>query len=153
MNKSAGILAYRRRDGIVEVFLVHPGGPFWVNKDTHAWSMPKGEFTDEPALEAARREFEEETGQPINGEFIALKPVRSGSKTLHVFAVESETPEPGRIRSNTFEMEWPPGTGRKRSFPEVDRAAWFPLAEAAEKLHKNQQALLAEFARLLSDTL
>lgn len=151
MVKTAGILAYRRRKGTVEVFLVHPGGPFWMNKDVHAWSMPKGEFTDEPPLEAARREFEEETGQVIDGPFIPLPPVRARGKTIYAFAVESEQPDPHHIHSNSFEMEWPPNSGRKVEFPEVDDAAWVPLDQAAEKIHKNQQGVLVELKKLLNE--
>jgi len=121
---------------------VHPGGPFWKNKDEHAWSIPKGEFGGEDPLDAARREFEEETGQPIDGEFTALEPVRGSGKVIHAFAVASARPDPARLDSNTFEMEWPPRSGRRQSFPEVDRAAWVPLEEAAGKLHRNQQALV-----------
>lgn len=148
-HHSAGILAYRRRAGTVEVFLVHPGGPFWENKDTHAWSVPKGEFHDESPLEAARREFREETGQPVSGEFVELEPVTSHGKTIHAFAVETDAPDPARLVSNTFEMEWPPRSGRRRRFPEVDRAAWVPLAEARDKMHGNQQALIDQLERLL----
>jgi predicted NUDIX family NTP pyrophosphohydrolase len=149
VKKSAGILAYRRGERGLEVFLVHPGGPFWKNKDEHAWSIPKGEFDDEDPLDAARREFAEETGQSIDGEFVALEPVRSAGKIIHAFAVAADSPDPGRLDSNTFEMAWPPRSGRRQSFPEVDRAAWVPLEEAAGKLHKNQQALVDRLAQLL----
>lgn len=143
MKESAGILAYRQGPVGVEIFLVHPGGPFWKNKDVHAWSIPKGEIgAGEDALAAARREFEEETGQTIDGEFTALPPVRGSGKVIHAFAVASDAPDPERLDSNTFELEWPPRSGRMRAFPEADRAAWVPLEEAAGKLHKNQQALV-----------
>jgi predicted NUDIX family NTP pyrophosphohydrolase len=145
-KKSAGILAFRRRPRGIEVFLVHPGGPFWARKDQHAWSIPKGEFSDEPPLEAARREFQEETGQTITGDFVTLPPMRLGGKEIHAFAVESEDPDPSRIRSNTFEIQWPPGSGRLQQYPEVDRAGWFGLEEALLKIHKGQQALLHQFA-------
>lgn len=143
MKESAGILAYRQGPAGVEIFLVHPGGPFWKNKDAHAWSIPKGEIgAGEDALAAARREFEEETGQSIDGEFAALAPVRGSGKVIHAFAVAADAPDPARLDSNTFEMEWPPRSGRMQAFPEADRAAWVPLDAAADKLHKNQQALL-----------
>ncbi len=131
------------------MFLVHPGGPFWAKKDEHAWSIPKGEFHDESPLDAARREYREETGQTIDGEFIALEPVRASGKEIHAFAVESAAPDPARLRSNTFEMPWPPKSGRVQRFPEVDRAAWFPLEDAREKIHKGQQGLLDQLARRL----
>jgi predicted NUDIX family NTP pyrophosphohydrolase len=139
---SAGILAYRRDRGRIELFLVHPGGPFWHNRDVHAWSIPKGEFENEEPLAAARREFEEETGQSIDGDFVSLGSVRGRGKTIHAYAVESTAPDPAQLRSNLFEMEWPPGTGRIGRFPEVDRAAWVPLEEAREKLHRNQLTLV-----------
>lgn len=150
MKKTAGILAYRRRRPGVDVFLVHPGGPYWTNKDRNAWSMPKGEFVDEPPEEAARREFQEETGQAIGGDLVALTPVRGSGKEIHGFAVEAEGLDPEGIRSNTFELEWPPGSGRVQRFPEVDRAAWFPLEEARVKIHKGQQPLLDQLAGLLA---
>lgn len=149
MKASAGILAYRHGQQGVEVFLVHPGGPFWKNKDEHAWSIPKGEFADEDPLDAARREFAEETGQSIDGEFVALEPVRSSGKVIHAFAVASDRPDPARLDSNTFEMEWPPRSGRRQAFPEVDQAAWVPLEEAAGKLHKNQRTLVDRLVALL----
>jgi len=151
VNVSAGILAYRQGPAGVEIFLVHPGGPFWKNKDAHAWSIPKGEIgAGEDALAAARREFAEETGQTIDGDFTALAPVRGSGKVIHVFAVASDDPDPARLRSNTFELEWPPRSGRRQTFPESDRAAWVPLEEAAGKLHKNQQALVDRLAELLA---
>lgn len=141
-RRSAGILAFRRRPDGIEVFLVHPGGPYWSGKDSHAWSIPKGELVDEAPLAAARREYQEETGQRIDGAFVALPPVRASGKEIHAFAIESEEPDPSRIRSNTFELQWPPGSGRVQHFPEVDRAAWFGLERAREKIHKGQQPLL-----------
>ena len=149
MKKSAGIVAFRRRNERVEIFLVHPGGPFWIGKDVHAWSVPKGEFSDEEPLAAAKREFLEETGQMIDGDFVALPPVSVHGKTLYLFAVESNTPDPDRIHSNTFELEWPPKSGYLQQFPEVDRAAWVPIEQAPLKLHKNQQFLLRQLARLI----
>ena len=143
---------YRIREGRPEVFLVHPGGPFWARKDQGAWSIPKGEFAPgEDALAVARREFEEETGILPQGEFIALRPCRqSGGKVVHAWAFEGDC-DPTVIVSNTFVMEWPPGSGRRQAFPEVDRAAWFPLEEASQKILKGQAGLLAELVKLLSE--
>jgi len=140
---SAGILLYRRRGGALEVFLVHPGGPFWAKKDLGAWSLPKGEFElGEGALAAARREFTEETGFPIEGEFRALQPLRQPSgKTIFAWAVEGDC-DPAELCSNLFEMEWPPKSGKRREFPEVDRAAWFPIDEARERIIAGQAPFL-----------
>lgn len=150
MKRTAGILVYRRAAGGIEVFLVHPGGPFWMNKDIHGWSIPKGEFTDEPAEEAARREFLEETGQVVEGELTPLPPIRASGKEIHAFVLESDAPDPERIVSNTFELEWPPKSGRRQRFPEVDRAEWFPLAEARTRLHKGQLPLLDALVRQMA---
>lgn len=149
---SAGLLPYRRRDGRLEVFLVHPGGPFWAKKDEHAWSVPKGEADPgEDLLAAAHREFAEETGLACDGPALALTPVRQrGGKTVHAWAVEAEL-DPDQVRSNTFELEWPPRSGRLQDFPEVDRAAWLGLAEARRKIHKGQVELLDELAAQLGD--
>lgn len=152
------MLAWRRGAEGVELFLVHPGGPFWKNKDTHGWSIPKGELdaADDDLLAAARREFREETGQVIDDAMSAsavpLPAVRRSGKTIHAFAVECPAgggPDPDRLASNTFELEWPPRSGRRQRFPEVDRAAWVPLAEAGDKLHRNQQALLDHLRALV----
>ncbi len=149
-KQSAGLLLYRRRGEELEVFLVHPGGPFWANKDAHAWSIPKGEFApDEAPLLAARREFSEETGLSVEGEFVALAPQKqAGGKIVRAWAVEADC-DPAAIESNTFALEWPPRSGRMQAFPEIDRAAWFPLAAAREKIHKGQMALLDELERLI----
>ena len=152
---SAGLLIYRRqRAGALEVFLVHPGGPFWANKDVAAWSIPKGEFDPaEDPLAAARREFEEETGLKMAGEFTPLAPVRqAGGKVVHAFALEGDC-DPAAIQSNTFEIEWPPRSGRRQSFPEVDRAAWFPLDVARDKIHKGQAGLLDQLRAMLEGEL
>ena len=144
-KRSAGLLVYRfDADGLF-VLLVHPGGPFWRNKDAGAWTIPKGEIADgEDAFAAARREFREETGHDIAGDFIALTPVRqAGGKIVEAWAVAAAI-DPDRIVSNPFEMEWPPRSGRRQSFPEVDRARWFTLAEARERINKGQTALLDE---------
>jgi predicted NUDIX family NTP pyrophosphohydrolase len=148
-KQSAGLLMYRRRRGELEVFLVHPGGPFWAKKDTGAWSLPKGEYRpgDDP-LAAARREFREETGFSVAGEFIPLTPLKQPSgKIIQAWAVEGDC-DAGAIRSNTFTLEWPPRSGRQQEFPEVDRAAWFTLAAAREKIIKGQVGFLEELERL-----
>jgi predicted NUDIX family NTP pyrophosphohydrolase len=152
VNQSAGLLLYRRRQGAWEVFLVHPGGPFWTAKDRGAWSIPKGEFEpEEDPLEAARREFTEETGLALSGEFVPLTPTRQpGGKLVYAWAVEGEC-DAAAIKSNTFSMEWPPRSGRIREFPEVDRGEWFGLEEAAERITKGQRGLLNQLSALLGD--
>lgn len=149
-KQSAGLLLYRVRDDQVEVFLVHPGGPLWAKKDAAAWSVPKGEINDgEDVLAAARREFTEETGLAVTGEFIALGSLRTSSNKLcHIWTVAADA-DPAHVVSNTFKMEWPPKSGRHMDFPEVDRAAWFPLEVAAEKIHRGQ----AEFLARLKDAI
>lgn len=148
---SAGVLIYRWRAGKIEVLLVHPGGPFWRNRDVAAWSIPKGEFDpDEDALEAARRELAEETGLRVEGSLTPLTPRRqAGGKVIHVWAAEHDVDIPA-IRSNTFSMEWPPRSGRMQEFPEVDRADWFPLDLAREKIHKGQTDFLDELEERLT---
>lgn len=145
-KQSAGLLPYRRANGVVEVFLVHPGGPFWASKDTAGWSIAKGEFAEgEEPLAAALREFQEETGLTLEGHFQPLGSIRqSGGKTVHAWAIEADL-DPATIVSNTFTMEWPPRSGKTAEFPEIDRAAWFTLETAAEKLHKGQAPLLEKF--------
>jgi predicted NUDIX family NTP pyrophosphohydrolase len=142
---SAGIVLYRRRGRDLEVFLVHPGGPFWAKKDLGAWSLPKGELDgDEDPLQAAIREFEEETGFKVDGEFRALRPLRQPSgKTIVAWAVEGDC-DPAQLRSNTFELEWPPKSGKRKEFPEVDRAEWFSLDEARRRISKGQVGFLEE---------
>jgi predicted NUDIX family NTP pyrophosphohydrolase len=144
---------FRRRPGSLEVLLVHPGGPFWARKDDGAWSIPKGEIDDdEDALAAARREVAEETGARPSGPFIPLAPLQqSGGKIVHVWAVESDF-DPSSLSSNLFEMEWPPRSGRRRSFPEVDRAGWFDLATASQKILASQGAVLQNLERRLAQT-
>jgi predicted NUDIX family NTP pyrophosphohydrolase len=144
-KNTAGILLYRLRDRTIEVFLVHPGGPFWAKKDAGCWSVPKGEVDEnEDRLDAARREFREETGVAVDGDFIALRPVKqAGGKVVHAWAVEGDC-NPEAITSNTFSLEWPPRSGKRKEFPEVDRAAWFKLDAAKEKILKAQIALLEE---------
>ncbi len=147
---SAGLLLYRVREDEPEVFLVHPGGPLWARRDTGAWSIPKGEpGKEEDLLAAARREFAEETGLTVEGEFRALAPVRqAGGKLVHAFAVRGDC-DPATIASNTFEMEWPRRSGRLREFPEVDRAGWFTLDEAKRKLNPAQVGLIEQLGALL----
>jgi predicted NUDIX family NTP pyrophosphohydrolase len=149
---SAGLLMYRRNRGRLEVFLVHPGGPFWANKDRGAWSIPKGECAaGEDLLAAARREFAEETGFCPAGEAIALTPVRQkGGKIVHAFALKGDA-DPAAIRSNRFALEWPPRSGRQQEFPEVDRAGWFDLVEAEQKLLEGQRGLLRQVADRLAE--
>jgi predicted NUDIX family NTP pyrophosphohydrolase len=149
---SAGILLYRRRGGILQVFLVHPGGPLWTKKDTGAWSIPKGLLnTGEDPLDAAKREFREETGFTAPGPFIALTPVmRKGGKVIQAWASEGDC-DPAAITSNTFSMEWPPRSGRQQEFPEVDRAAWFDIEEAKKKINQGQAGLLEELERMTSE--
>jgi predicted NUDIX family NTP pyrophosphohydrolase len=148
--QSAGVLLYRRRGPAVEVLLVHPGGPFWSRKDEGAWSIPKGEFDDaEVPATAARREFTEETGQHLTGDLTPLTPVRqSRGKIVHPFAIEGDL-DPAAIMSNTFTLEWPPRSGRMQSFPEIDRAAWFTLDEAARRIVAGQRAILDELRERL----
>ncbi|HTI92869.1 MAG TPA: NUDIX domain-containing protein [Puia sp.] len=144
-KQSAGILLYRRNTDSLEVFLVHPGGPFWKNKDLGSWTIPKGEFTnEEPALDAAIREFREETGFVLKGPFQALSPIRQkGGKRVFAWASPGDI-DPSAIVSNTFELEWPRNSGRQVSFPEVDKAGWFPLMEAREMINPAQIAFLEE---------
>ena len=150
-RRSAGLLMYRRRDRHVEVLLIHPGGPFWARRDEGAWCIPKGEFTDEEPLEAARREFQEETGYPVSGDFHPLAPIKqAGGKTVYAWAVAGDC-DAEAIRGNSFTMEWPPRSGQWRSYPEADRAAWFSLPQAREKILKSQQPLLEELEQLLKE--
>lgn len=138
-KQSAGILLYRKINSQLQVFLVHPGGPFFKNKDAGVWSIPKGEFLDdEDALVAAKREFKEETGHAIEGNFIPLNAVtlKSG-KIVHAWAIEGDIDDK-TIFSNLFEMEWPPKSGKKQSFPEIDKAGWFAIDEAKIKLNAAQ---------------
>lgn len=152
MRRSAGILLHRRLDGgEPEVLLVHPGGPFWAKKDAGAWSIPKGEHgDDEDPLTAARREFAEELGRPLPaGEIVPLGEVRQkGGKLVTAWAVAGDL-DPATIVSNSFELEWPPRSGRQAQFPEVDRAEWFTLDRAREKLLPGQLPLLDRIAELI----
>jgi predicted NUDIX family NTP pyrophosphohydrolase len=141
--RSAGVLLYKRENGALKVLLVHPGGPFWAKKDAGAWSIPKGEYVegDDPEA-AARREFEEELGVALAGEFESLgEAVQPSRKRVIAFAAEGDL-DVTAIRSNSFEMEWPPKSGRRQSFPEIDRAGWFTLEEGREKLLPGQRVFL-----------
>lgn len=147
---SAGIALYRRVPDGIELFLAHPGGPFWRNKDDGAWTFPKGEYTgDEDPLVAARREFREEIGLDLDGDFIDLGTVKqAGGKMVRVFAIEGDC-DPAAIHSNTFRQIWPPRSGQYVEFPEVDRAAWFSPSAARTKLINAQ----TEFVDRLCDRL
>jgi predicted NUDIX family NTP pyrophosphohydrolase len=142
-KQSAGLLLFRRKERGLEVFLVHPGGPLWAKEDLGAWSIPKGEYAHgEDPLAAARREFQEETGLPIDGEFIALGTIRqAGGKLVSAWAVEGDC-DPAKLTSNRFEMQWPPRSGRIAQFPEVDRGGWFTLNEAHERILPSQRPIL-----------
>ena len=141
--RSAGVLAFRHRNGALEVLLVHPGGPFWRSKDLGAWSIPKGEFgAGEQAEAVARREFAEELGIALTAPLLLLGEIRQrGGKVVEAFAAETDL-DADAIISNDFELEWPPRSGRMQRFPEVDRAAWFDLAEARRRINSAQAALL-----------
>ena len=149
-KKSAGILLYRFQDNLAEVLLVHPGGPFWAKKDLGVWSIPKGEFEEnEKPLDAAKREVEEETGLKVQGDFIELNAVKLKSgKTIYAWALEGDLNE-AAIISNEFEIEWPPKSGLKKSFPEVDKAAWFTMDMAKEKIATGQVPLINELEKKL----
>ena len=142
-KRSAGLILYRRSGSSVEVFLVHPGGPFWAKKDLGAWSIPKGEYSDgEDPLAAARREFQEETGFTARGEFVELGSVQqAGGKVVSAWALEGDC-DPRKLQSTTFTMEWPPRSGRHIEVPEVDRGSWFSIAEARVRLLAAQGAFL-----------
>ncbi|WP_336514170.1 NUDIX domain-containing protein [Pollutibacter soli] len=148
---SAGILLYRFVESSTEVFLVHPGGPFWAKKDAGAWSIPKGEYDEkEDVLEAAKREFTEETGFTADGDFISLAPARlKGGKIIHAWALEMDI-DANRIKSNSFEMEWPPRSGKKKSFPEIDRAMWFIADVAKLKINPGQVPLIVELETIIA---
>lgn len=149
-KRSAGLLLYRETAAGLEVLLVHPGGPFWAKKDDGAWSIPKGLIGDqEDPLAAARRECEEETGCVAEGDFIPLDPLcQPGGKVVQAWAVRGDF-DPAGLRSNDFEMEWPPKSGVMRRFPEVDRAGWFPLDVARRKILKGQAGFLDQLAQRL----
>jgi len=149
-KKSAGILMYRSRKEVLEVLLVHPGGPFWSKKDIGSWSIPKGEYTDtEDPFTVAKREFKEETSFQVDGDFTPLTPLEQPSgKIVSVWTIEGDC-EASKIKSNTFLMEWPPRSGKKQEFPEVDRAEWFTIDTAKKKLLKGQVGFIEELCKLL----
>lgn len=151
-KQSAGILLYRKKGRQLEVFLGHPGGPFWAKKDLGSWSVPKGEYqAGEEPLQAAVREFEEETGYRPSGNFIQLATIRQkGHKTVHCWAVEGDL-DAERIVSNRFEIEWPPRSGKMKSFPEIDRAAWFPIDIAREKINERQAGFIDELVARIDE--
>lgn len=146
-KQSAGLILYRVNGSVVEVLLAHPGGPFWRRRDDGAWTIPKGEVEPgEDTLIAARREFAEETGYRPGGDGLALGSIRQpGGKTVHVWAIEGDW-EPSQLTSDSFSIEWPPRSGRIQSFPEIDRADWFSLAEARRKILKGQAQFLSRLA-------
>ena len=148
--QSAGLLLYRIVDGEIEVLLGHPGGPFWMRKDEGAWTIPKGLIASgEVPLAAAQREFAEETGHDPKGEAVPLGSARQpGGKIVHVWATEGDF-DPADLKSNTFEMEWPPRSGRRQSIPEIDRAAWFGIAEARKKILKGQALFIDRLLQAL----
>jgi predicted NUDIX family NTP pyrophosphohydrolase len=150
-KKTAGVLLYRLRNSAPEVFLVHPGGPFWVKKDLGAWSIPKGEFDeDEEPLNAAKREFQEETGFSMEGNFIGLAPRKQRSgKVIYAWALEGDC-DAEAIKSNLFSIEWPPRSGNRREYPEVDRAGWFALELAKQKIVPGQIGFLEELHQIIN---
>jgi len=151
-KQSAGILLYRLRGGEAEVFLVHPGGPFWAKKDEGAWSIPKGEYgDDDDPLAAAQREFSEEIGSQVTGSFRPLSPLKQPSgKVIAAWAVEGDL-DAATVKSNTFSLEWPPKSGKTQEFPEVDRGAWFDLPTARNKLQPGQRGFLDQLQRLVQN--
>lgn len=146
---TAGLLLYRRHGGL-EVFLVHPGGPFWAKKDEGAWSLPKGEFEEEEEpLQAAKREFTEETGFSVDGEFLPLDPLKQrGGKVIYAWAIEADC-DAAQARSNLFSLEWPPKSGRLQKFPEVDRAQWFAIPEARKRIIAGQAGFIDQLTSAL----
>jgi predicted NUDIX family NTP pyrophosphohydrolase len=150
MKRSAGLLMYRRRNARLEVFLVHPGGPFWARKDLGAWSICKGEYAEgETPLAAAIREFQEETGFTAQGEFLELGTVQqSGGKIVSAWAFEGDC-DPSELISNRCQVEWPPRSGRMIEIPEVDRCGWFSLSEASERILQSQAPFLTRLAALV----
>lgn len=148
-KRSAGLLMFRRSSPL-EVFLVHPGGPFWIKKDLGAWTIPKGEYqpAEEP-LAAAQREFQEETGFPVSGKFLPLGEItQSSGKIVTAWGIEGDC-DPALLVSNTCQIEWPPRTGRTMEVPEVDRGAWFPMPQARQKIFPAQRPLLERLEKLL----
>lgn len=151
-KQAAGILLYRRRAGRLEVLLAHPGGPLWARKDLGAWTIPKGQFTDgELPLDAAKREFEEEMGSAPSGEFQPLGTLKQPSgKVIHAWAAESDF-DTTTVKSNLFELEWPPKSGRTSEFPEVDRAEWYSIEDARLKIIKGQAPFLERLLEITNN--
>ena len=151
-KKSAGILPFRIRDGLLEVFLGHPGGPFFAKKDLGVWSIPKGEFENEKPLDAAKREFFEETGLKIgSGKFLPLAPVKQKSgKTVFAWAVEKDL-DPSKLKSNMFVLTFRGSSGAGKEYPEIDRAEWFPIEVAKQKILSYQVPLLLQLERMVSE--
>lgn len=149
-KRSAGLIMYRNHLDDLEVFLVHPGGPFWANKDKGAWSIPKGEYAEgEQPLEAAQREFHEETSFTAEGTFLELGTIKqAGGKIVIAWAFEGDC-DPANLRSNVYQTEWPPRSGRRVEFPEVDRARWFSIPQAREYILKSQEPLLDALCRVV----
>ena len=149
-KKSAGLLVFRIRQNNLQIFLMHPGGPFFARKDLGAWSIPKGEIGEnENEAEAAKREFEEETGFQFKGDLISLKPIKQKSgKTVVAWATEQDF-DVSKIKSNLFEMEWPPKSGKYQQFPEMDRAEWFSVSDAKEKIIPGQNGLIEELEKIV----
>ncbi|PWS26366.1 NUDIX hydrolase [Pedobacter yonginense] len=150
MKESAGLLLYRRVENDLEFFLVHPGGPFFARKNEGFWTIPKGEpLGNEDLFLTAQREFEEETGFKPNGKFIELNPIiQKGGKKVTCWALEMDC-DPSQLISNTFEIEWPPRSGKMKSFPEIDRSEWFNYVEAVKFINEKQIALLDELRQSL----
>jgi len=150
-KRSAGLLMYRRAARVLDVLLVHPGGPFWAKKDDGAWSIPKGEYdAGEDALTVAKREFAEELGVAADGEFLDLgEVIQGGGKRVRAFALEGDF-DVSSVRSNTFELEWPPKSGRRQTFPEVDRAGWFAPDAARQKILVGQQPFIERLLQALA---
>src|SRR5215510_10491245 len=153
-KESAGLLMYRLSNSTLEVFLVHPGGPYWAKKDLGTWSIPKGEAAEgEDRLEVAKREFQEETGFLAAGNFIALTPIKQpGGKLVHAWMAKGDC-DAKAIVSNTLSIEWPPRSGKRQAFPEVDRAEWFTIDAAKKKILKGQVCFLEELERMLEHDL
>jgi predicted NUDIX family NTP pyrophosphohydrolase len=149
-KKSAGLLMYRFSDNVLEVLLVHPGGPYWNKKDEGVWSIPKGEYVeDEVPFDVAKREFKEETGYTATGNFIPLSTILQPSKKIIIaWAFEGDC-DASKIKSNTFSMEWPPRSGKQTEFPEVDKADWFPLNIAKRKISMGQLGFIEQLCQIL----
>lgn len=153
MKRSAGILVYRIKNNQIEIFLEHMGGPYWQKKDEGAWSIPKGEYTEEQAIEAAVREFKEETGFDIEKENLDfLASIKQDSQKLVTAFVICHDFDETMVKSNTFEMEWPPKSGQRVAFPEMDRAGWFKIEEAKKKILKGQIPFLEKLEEYLKKT-